>query len=241
MIRVLNSILLTILAGIGLWWVLQDELAQADRKILFVGNSFLFVGDVPAMVRDMAGSATPPVRYHIRTIAKPNYTLMQHVTEGEVQKELASGVWDVVVLQDQSAQAFSIVGRLSLGQGLSKLGNAASSEGADVLVFAHWAPGSVSFANRDRAVERIASVYADKSASLDAQVAQVGRLWQMGLSENMRLYSNDGHHASFLGAYAAAVAVLQALGDVDPAHVTWQPDGLDPIDAARLRALAAQR
>lgn len=239
MVRFLNIILLAILAGLGAWFLYEDELTPADRKILFVGNSYIFGGDVPGMVEAMAASASPPSDYHTRMIAKPDYRLFQHVEEGEAQKELATGIWDDVVLQEQSSGAFTNAAIARMGEGMAALAEAAQPSQTQVLLYAHWPPDFVPAADRAQAIERIERVYADQAQKTGGKVVRIGALWQAAWDDGMTgLYAPDGHHASPLGAYAAALAVLVSLGDVDPATITWEPPGIDPGTAARLRALA---
>ncbi len=97
MLRALNILLLTGLLAYGAWLLYGDELTPADRKILFVGNSFTFGGNIPLQVKILAAQAHTPVTYHTRMIAKPAYALRQHIHEGAILNELRSGVWDVVI------------------------------------------------------------------------------------------------------------------------------------------------
>lgn len=125
---------------------------------------------------------------------------------------------------------------------VTTLAGAAREAGAEVLLYAHWPPGSVPLAGRDRAVDRIEEVYARRAAEHDGRVIPVGALWRAAWGDGIAgLYAGDGHHASALGAYAAALAVLATLGDVDPMTVGWTPPGVSDEAARRLRALAATR
>merc|ERR1712054_335535 len=74
-------------------------------SVLFIGNSYTFVNDVPGMVANISASASLPIRYDEATAG--GASLFQHANMSlpngrATMKLLLSQHWDVVVLQDQS-------------------------------------------------------------------------------------------------------------------------------------------
>jgi hypothetical protein len=67
-------------------------------RILFIGNSFTYVNDVPAIVAAFAESAGLPAPV-CRAIVSGGFSLEDHWDRGAAQKALAEETWDFVVLQ----------------------------------------------------------------------------------------------------------------------------------------------
>lgn len=242
MIRKLNILLVIGLAALLVWHRFSDELTPADRKLLFVGNSYIFFYDVPLQVRQLAASAPHPVRYHTRMIAKPSWQLNQHLDDGDVIDELNSGVWDVAIFQDRSSTTFSSGGRTRLAQSIAQLSTVAQQTNTDSLLYAHWPPDFIARPSRPDAIANIEAAYNSVATQNDAQVARIGAAWQRAWdAEITGLYHPDGHHASLKGAYLAALVVLDSLGDVDVRETTWFPKGLSQSEADMMRILAASR
>jgi len=240
MIRKLNVLLLVCLASLLGWKTYIESPRFADHRILFVGNSYIYTHNVPGMLRRMAASAAPPLRLHTEMIAQPEYHLAQHIADGTAQAEIASGDWDTVILQEQSAGAFSMARQIALRAGIATLSGAATDAGARSLVYAHWPPGDVLPAQRPSATRQIEFVYREAARPLGAGVIRIGALWQDAARAGMSgLYGPDGHHAGPLGAYAAALAVLHALDVTDVATVDWVPRGIAREEARALVRLAA--
>ncbi|QHQ36742.1 hypothetical protein [Algicella marina] len=218
------------------WDMVRDELMPADRKILFVGNSFLFVGDVPQQVKRLAASGPEPVRYHTRMIAEPNHRLAWHVEDGKALSELRSGVWDTVVLQDYSRTVFSPDLKAEMERSVEILTQAAEAAGTEVVFYAHWPPAPITRADRAAKVAQIERTYRHIASRTGGRVAPVGRAfaeaWDRGIAG---LISVDGHHASLLGSHVAALVVLATLGDVSPDETNWRPEGLTEEMVAALK------
>src|SRR5688572_18018901 len=70
---------------------------QNTINILFVGNSLTYSNDLPALVAELAVMDQKKVTYKV--IAPGGYSLEDHWNMGEVRKEIAKGVYDIVVGQ----------------------------------------------------------------------------------------------------------------------------------------------
>src|SRR5690349_388345 len=69
-------------------------------RILFVGNSYTSVNDLPAMFAQLAGAGGHPVETGMA--APGGWTLSAHARSAETLHKLKSSKWDIVVLQEQS-------------------------------------------------------------------------------------------------------------------------------------------
>merc|ERR1712106_117195 len=74
------------------------QLAKTDKNILFLGNSYTYYNDLPGMVKSLATAAG--FSASVTSIAPGGQTLGYHATSSV--GTIASGDWDVVVIQDQS-------------------------------------------------------------------------------------------------------------------------------------------
>lgn len=80
----------------------SDELDNPDTIcVLFVGNSYTYVNNLPLLLSRMATSAEVPVTIETAECTGGGYTLEQHWNEGRAVNEIRKG-WDFVVLQEQS-------------------------------------------------------------------------------------------------------------------------------------------
>ena len=83
--------------------VVKDAEAGTVR-ILFVGNSYTYVNELPDVLRAMASSADPPVTIETEKCTGGGTTLERHWADEKLHKRIAAGRWDVVVLQEQSTR-----------------------------------------------------------------------------------------------------------------------------------------
>jgi hypothetical protein len=66
-------------------------------RVLFVGNSLTATNDLPAVVVRLAAQSGRRLEY--RSIVFSGYALEDHWQQGDARAALASGGWDVVVMQ----------------------------------------------------------------------------------------------------------------------------------------------
>lgn len=69
-------------------------------RVLFIGNSLTYAGDLPAMIQDLARTAGVNLVYDQHTPGGAR--LLNHAADPQVRALLARGGWDAVVLQEQS-------------------------------------------------------------------------------------------------------------------------------------------
>src|ERR1019366_3051749 len=94
MIRAILFIVL--LAAIPAW---ADE--PNPIHVLFIGNSFTYVNDLPKMVAELAkAGGQPPLLFERETPG--GCALEKHWKDGKALAKIQSRKWDFVVLQDHS-------------------------------------------------------------------------------------------------------------------------------------------
>lgn len=215
----------------------------ADRRILFLGNSFTQSGNIHQMVGHMAASATPSADYYISGILSGGYTINNHLEDGKVQRALRSGTWDIVVVQTQSVAAFERAWHDQALEGFQELSAIARQNQVDFLWYAHWRPDYKRESYFEAAAHRKISEFYHRAARQNGgEVAEVGFAFdaakRMGIDG---LLAADDHHPSLKGSYLSALEILATLGDVDIATVTYVPRGISKDEAERLRTVVARR
>jgi hypothetical protein len=111
---------------------------QAREKpvsVLFVGNSLVYVGNLPAVFDALAGTAGTPVRSDM--IVEGGATLKQRVDDGAVARALKAKHYDFVVLQERGGDLLCGFGPESCTESVAaigELGRLARAHGATPLL-----------------------------------------------------------------------------------------------------------
>lgn len=74
--------------------------AQSKKKILFIGNSYTYVNNLPQMLYDLAVMNNDTIIFDANTIG--GYTFQMHCNDATTISKINSQQWDYVVLQEQS-------------------------------------------------------------------------------------------------------------------------------------------
>ena len=243
--------------------------AGKPLSILFIGNSYTSVNQLPSIVQAMAASAgyaKPEVGANL----PGGRTLLQHSQNPKTLELVDQGSgggapWDVVVLQEQSqTPAFAEVnpgirqgfldGAKSLCQRIRK-----RSPNARVVLYQTWArhaevwetkpaevqalgasPGEMQ--NRIRKSYQALAEAMNHGAGRDVFIAPVGDTWEINYRSPhpVRLHGNDGSHPNPSGSYLAGLVLFATIYDASPNKVTWLVPGVPEADAAVLKKLAAE-
>jgi hypothetical protein len=183
-----------------------SAIQDPSTRVLFVGNSFTFGHDVPAMVAELGLTRDPPLRLEVETVARDGRTLEDHWREGEVARRLKAARWDVLVLQEQSSRPLQEPERMETS--VRRFAELARFAGARVILFQTWArvDRPETEGPRNAAYRRIAQ-------SVGVVVARVGAAWSRALRERpgVPLHAGDGLHANPDGAHLAAAVILDAI------------------------------
>jgi len=173
----------------------------APIRVLFLGNSHTQFNDLPKLVAALGQSRNRPISFQVLAGA----TLDQLHGMNQVRSAVSSGRFDAVVLQGQSI-SMSHKYNYSNKEAI-ELAKVARQNGAKAYLFAEWPRKGI---DETAYIEGIYRKIADASG---AQIIPVGRVWDAVLREqkNLRLWADDGNHASPLGSRVAAYAIYRAL------------------------------
>jgi hypothetical protein len=227
--------------------VLPADVGKPPLRVLFVGNSYTFVNDLPGVVRHLASAAREPLRLEAVQECPGGATLKQHWDSGRDVALLHETHFDWMVLQGQSEEPSFEPAQLErdMYPYVAKLVDAGRETGTRALLFLTWArregdpanaPGDT-YAAMQR---RIVTGYETVSARLRVPVAPVGIAWQRALESppGTSLWASDGSHPSVAGTYLAACVIYAALFGHSPAGNRFT-EGLDERTASTLQGVAA--
>lgn len=183
-------------------------------KVLFIGNSFTFVNDLPAMLEKLSDGGITYGKVlrggaYLKWFADPEHDLGVQVREKAAEK------WDAVILQDQSFNPArdkdDCVNQTKILSGLFPE--------TPVFMYQTWAyrDGSEKLKNTgltyDEMKEKLYDAYRAAAESVNGRRVPVG----YGFAEVKRiapevdLYTEDDYHPSPAGTYLAACLFYMAL------------------------------
>jgi hypothetical protein len=230
------------------------NLLHAQTRVLFIGNSYTAVNNLPQLTADCAlsiGFAGFPLE--IASSTPGGTTFQMHTTNATSQSLINQGNWDYVVLQEQSqlpsfpdaqvaAECFPFAAQLN-NQILSVDSCTETvfymtwgRQNGDAGNCASWPP-VCTYEGMDSLLNlRYRQMAIDNQAIL----SPVGALWKYLRTTypEINLYSTDGSHPSLEGSYAAACSMIAVMFRTDPYLITYTST-LDPVVAEKIK-LAAQ-
>ena len=218
-------------------------------RVLFIGNSLTYAGDLPAIIQGLARTAGVDLVYEQHTPG--GWRLLNQAADPQVHALLGRGGWDAVVLQEQSEwPAFSDE---QVKSGIEPYAAAlaaearAASPSVRLLLYETPArrdgdPENVAaypeLATYEGMQARIDRTYQRLGALLRGTVVPAGEAWRIARREHpeIALYA-DPVHPGRIGAYLIACVFHATLLGRSPVGSSYTA-GLDPAVAAMLQAIA---
>lgn len=220
--------------------------AQSTYKVLFLGNSYTYVNNLPQLVHDVALSAGDTLMFDSN--APGGYQLVDHYGNATSQSKIIAGGWDYVVLQGQSQEPIILTSQFnSGGAALSNLINQ-YNPCAVIMPYMTWGrkngdasncpvfPVMCTYQGMDTTLR---NHYLDLTATLNGEVSPVSVVWNY-IRQNhpaIELYQADESHPSAAGSYAAACCFYAAIFKKDPTLITYN-FGLSASQASIIRSAA---
>jgi hypothetical protein len=212
-------------------------------RVLFVGNSYTFVNDLPGMFVQLAWSGGHAVQTGMS--APGGWRLADHVGSADTLEKIKSAQWDYVVLQEQSEIPASEQARTAqMYPAARQLVSQIRKSNATPIFFLTWA-------HRDGWPENGLNSYADMqlqinygylgiAQELDVPIAPVGVAWSTIHSENpqLDLWQQDGSHPTEQGTYLAACVFYAVIFRQSPEGLKYHA-GLSNEIAESLQTVAA--
>jgi hypothetical protein len=218
------------------------EDARTCQRVLFIGNSYTYVNDLPVVFARLAVSGGH--RVEAGMLASGGASLTDHTNDPETQRKLASAPWAYVVLQEQSVSpALPYWRDHDMYPAARTLVAQVEAVGATPVFFMTWAhrdgwpDANLDYEAMQQNVNRAYTGIADE---LGVPVAPVGFAWAVARDEYpaIELWQGDGSHPGRAGTYLAACVFYATIFGQSPAGLAYH-GGLSDREARELQSTAA--
>jgi hypothetical protein len=201
-------------------------------RVLFVGNSLTATNDLPGRVAGLAAAAGKRLEYEEITFG--GFSLEDHWNQGDARAAIATGGWDVVIMQ-QGPSALP-ESQVDLRLWAVRFADEARAVGTRPALLTVWPENY-----RRPALSDVIVSYRSAAEAAGAQLFPAGEAWHAAWDCNARLplYGPDGFHPSALGTYAAALVVYGRLFKAPLLDASLRR-GVKPKTARLLQAAAAR-
>ena len=230
------------------WSISVSPLFAQQTSVLFIGNSYTYVNDLPNTVRLLALSLGDTV--NVASSTPGGYTYEGHTTLPATLDAIASQTWDFVALQEQSqlgALPFDVTTTEASATQLVDLIRA-NDECTMPVFYMTWgrqngdAGNCASFpfmCTYDGMQQGLTENYTALAEGSDAYTAPVGAAWKQVRDTHplINLYQADASHPSAEGTYLAACVFYCTLFQQSCVPSIYAAS-VQPDTAAILRAIA---
>lgn len=228
---------------------ISSSFAQT-KNVLFLGNSYTGVNNLPLLTYNLALSLGDTINYDSNTPG--GYTYEGHSTNATSLAKIAQGNWDFVVLQEQSQKpsfppsqvATEVYPYAQVLVDSIKSANACT----EPIFYMTWGRKNGDAGNcaaypplctYDGMQGRLRESYIEMAVDNDCSVSPVGAAWKY-VRDNyptLELYSADESHPSINGSYLAACVHYASMFRESPVGASFIST-LTAIDAAILQEAA---
>ncbi len=243
--------MILLLAGI-------QSFGQTDTtKVLFIGNSFTYMNDMPTLVQGLAMSAGYQLKFVMHapggiSVGDVSQGTSAHMNNPIVFDLIRSDNWDFVSLQDN--QGRFIYGNCTfpnptvskVKEGHLKIRDSVQfyHPCAHMLWFAGWGPKTGYPGVSTNAEGLIDNIYYNYKCLQDTAgeiIVPIGKAWEREIGELplVDLWGPDQTHESLAGAYLTAAVIFTSIYRINTELVAFD-GGLDSASARILRRIARQ-
>jgi len=190
-------------------------------RVLVVGNSLVYVNNLPALLGALAPADAPIVA---DMLVAPGGDLYDRWQDGSTAREINSGQWQVVVLQERGgliacvehpAERDEPACRGSINA-QRELTEAAKAKGMRVILLGTWGPDSLWQKQLSRALRKVAAQVGAEALDAGADLRAFGKA-----HPGTPIYQDEGLHPSLDGSLRIASRLVL--------HIT----GKTPVAGAR--------
>ena len=223
----------TLLTLLLLTMITSGYAQQQIKSVLFIGNSYTYVNDLPGLLASVAQSAGDSVIYDSNCIG--GYTFQLHSTNATTLQKIAQGNFNYVVLQEQSQLPSFPISQVQSSvypyartlDSLITIANPCTEtvfymtwgrKNGDASNCANWPP-LCTYSGMDSLLRMRYEYMANTN---NAFVSPVGAVWRHIRNNypGIELYNADESHPSIAGSYAAACTFYSIIfRKIGRAHV----------------------
>jgi hypothetical protein len=217
--------------------------ANSCPRVLFIGNSYTSVNDLPGMFAALAKAGGHPIQTGM--VAPGGWTLAEHLASTQTLDTLQASKWDFVVIQEQSEiPSMEQTRSKDMYPAAGALVEKIRQTGAQPIFFLTWAHRDGWPENNLPDYEsmqlQINQGYMAIANQLFAPVAPVGYAWLTAWLQNpqLDLWQADGSHPTEQGTYLAACVFYAVIFRQSPKNNSYRAH-LTPATAQYLQSVAA--
>ena len=233
----------------------KASFSQEEIRVLFLGNSYTYVNDLPKIIEDIATNENKVFKH--ASVTPGGCTLFQHVESQTPLSKIRQGNWDFVVLQEQSQLPVidyyrhntlkpsykalydsimlynpnaKVVGYMTWGRRYG---------GQQCVNFGEGLYCSADFVDFNHMQDTLTAAYCENAYATNSYVAPVGEAWKAALATDpsLVLHSNDNSHPSYDGSYLAACVFYSVLWNKTPIGI-YHDKQIDEAKAELLQTIA---
>ncbi len=220
------------------------------RKVLFIGNSYIYTNDVPLLLKNLALSMGDTLIYDQSTPGA--HTLQLHCTNATTIQKIYSQQWDVVIVQEQSQRPAFSPGQVEqqvypYAKTLDSLIHDNNSC-TQTMFMMTWGykngdpsncgvyPPICTYAGMQA---RLRESYMEMTQDNNATVAPVGAAWKVARDTfpTIELYSPDNSHPVVAGSYLEACVLYASIFHKAP-NLSNYYSTVPQADAVKLQNVA---
>ena len=243
-------IIICILLATNILW------AQDTINVLFLGNSYTNVNNLPQLCASLAESSRKVMNTAANTPG--GYLLKQHVENTQSINLIRNGKWDYVVLQEQSQLPSIDFYRYEfMHSGYQQLRDSVllHNPNSQIVGYMTWGRRhggqqcenyglglycSADFRDFDHMQDSLSSAYNECRELFGGLTAPVGEAWRKVLAESeIVLHSGDDSHPTIEGSYLAACTLHALLWNESP-NGLWFPENMSEKTASYLQEIATE-
>lgn len=213
-----------------------------ETRVLFIGNSYTFVNDLPNVFANIAYA--DDLDAQVGMTAPGGYTLDKHAKSEETLKAIKDQSWDFVVLQEQSVIPSIEERRLdSMYPSVRFLNQEIRRNNAQSVLYMTWGRRrglpDQGFPDFESMQNNLEEGYMGIAQELDLIVAPVGIAWKHAIDNNpeLDLWSEDGSHPNLKGTYLTACVFYSVIFQKSPEGLGYYA-GLDETTGKFLQSVA---
>jgi hypothetical protein len=219
-------------------------------RVLFIGNSYTYVNDMPVMFKNLSASLGRTV--YTDMSAPGGYSLEQHLTNPETLLKISAGNWNYVVLQEQSQMpTIEYYRYFSTYPAARKLDSIIKSYNSNTMFFMTWGRRyggiqcidtscSPPFVNFSHMQDSLSAAYMMITNELNASICQAGNVWRRSVNtdSSVVLWDSDFSHPSIAGTYLTACAFYSKIFHTSSIGSNYY-GGLPSVTAQYLQTIAS--
>ena len=225
---------------------------QSRKEVLFIGNSYTYVNDLPNLIEEIALSFGDTLFHDSNTPGGSSFSA--HSTNIQTLNKINQQQWDYVVLQAQSQEPSLSPSYVNTNvfPAAQILIDAIQSNSLCIepLFFMTWGR---KFGDASNCVpyppvctylgmqERLRTRYFDMSFLHNASCSPIGMAWKksIAMDSSVNLYSSDNSHPSIYGSYLAACTFYASIFKKSAVGSSYWPNSIDSATAYSLQQIGS--